>query len=682
MLSSAPVVLGAALTAGLTAALVLGVTGALAPVTLGDPGAGVRWGLPAVRALHHVAAAATVGLLLLAAVAIPPGPGADGTGTRQPSPGWHRAVRLAAGTSALWTLSALALLVLTYASVAGTPLNHPSFGPGLWLFLTAIPTGQALAATVGVAAVVSTGCVGATRLRGAAALTALALAGLAPLALSGHAAGAADHETAVTSLALHLVGVCLWFGGLMALVLVRPALGGSLADVARRYSATAAVGFALVAGSGVVNGWVQLGGLSAVGGLSAFDGFSGLGGFGTYGLLLAAKTAALLLLGAAGFAHRRRLLPGLGGTRTQSGRAFWRLVAGELVVMAAATGLAVALSRTATPAAGLAVADPTPAELVTGSPLPPPLTFSRWFTEWSPDLLWVLVAVAAAGWYLAALVRLRRRGDRWPVHRTTAWLLGCLALLLVTSAGPVTYGRVLFSAHMLQHMTLSMIVPPLLVVGAPVTLALRTLGSRGDGSRGPREWLLAVVHSRYLQTLGSALVAAGLFAGSLVAFYYTPLFGLALRSHVGHELMTLHFLATGYLFASVLIGTDPGPRRPPYPLLLLLLFATMAFHAFFGTALMAGEVLLAGEYFQALGRDWGRPLLADQQYGGALAWGIGEIPVLVLALVVALQWARQDGRESRRGDRSADRDGDAELARYNAYLAGLQTGSGRGPQAR
>ncbi len=147
----------------------------------------------------------------------------------------------------------------------------------------------------------------------------------------------------------------------------------------------------------------------------------------------------------------------------------------------------------------------------------------------------------------------------------------------------------LFSAHMLSHMTMSMIVPALLVLGAPVTLALRTLHRRTDGSRGGREWLLEVVHSRLLRVLGSPLVAAGLFAVSLVAFYYSPLFELSLRTHTGHVLMNLHFLLTGYLFASVLIGVDPGPARPPYPLRLVLLFGTMAFHAFFGVALVSGS---------------------------------------------------------------------------------------------
>jgi cytochrome c oxidase assembly factor CtaG len=209
------------------------------------------------------------------------------------------------------------------------------------------------------------------------------------------------------------------------------------------------------------------------------------------------------------------------------------------------------------------------------------------------------------------------------------------------------------------------------VLGAPVTLGLRSLKSRGDGSRGPREWLLAVTGSRFLRVLSFAPVAAVLFAGSLIAFYSTDLFELALTTHTGHELMYLHFLLVGYLFAWVLVGVDPGPHRPRYPLRLLVLFATMAFHAFFGVAVISGTTVLQPDYFGALGREWGRTLLDDQRLGGGLALGGGEIPTVLLALVLAVQWSRSDDREARRRDRAADRDGDSELTAYNQMLAGL-----------
>ena len=409
--------------------------------------------------------------------------------------------------------------------------------------------------------------------------------------------------------------------------------------------------FVAVAASGAVNAWLRLGG---------WDGLST-----RYGLLVIAKVVALLLLGAAGLAHRRRTIAALPGTPS----AFWRLVTGELVVMGVAIGVAVALANSAPPRPETVGADA--ALVLTGYPLPPPLQLVSWLTSWRLDLLWTTVAGLLLVLYLVGATRMARRGDGWPVLRTVSWVAGCLILVWATGGAPGIYGRVLFSAHMLGHMTMSMVVPALLVLGAPVTLALRTLSARRDGSRGPREWLLTVVHSRVLAVLGHPLVASALFAGSLVAFYYSPLFELSLRTHTGHVLMHAHFLLVGYLFANVMIGIDPGPQRPPYPMRLLLLFATMTFHAFFGVALVQGNQLLAPDVLAQLGRTWGRSPLADQQYGGAVAWGVGELPVLLLGMGIAIAWVRSDDREAKRGDRQADRDGDAELTAYNARLAEL-----------
>ena len=192
-----------------------------------------------------------------------------------------------------------------------------------------------------------------------------------------------------------------------------------------------------------------------------------------------------------------------------------------------------------------------------------------------------------------------------------------------------------------------------------------------NGTRGGREWILIAVHSRVGTVLANPIVSAVLFAGSLVVFYYSPLFGWATTDHLGHEWMTAHFLVTGYLFVQSLIGVDPVPFRFPYPIRLLILLATMAFHAFFGLALILGTGLLLSDWYGAMG--WGTSALADQQAGGGIAWSVGEIPTLVLAVVVAISWARSDDREARRSDRRADRTGDAELAAYNEMLGRLRS---------
>jgi putative copper resistance protein D len=159
-----------------------------------------------------------------------------------------------------------------------------------------------------------------------------------------------------------------------------------------------------------------------------------------------------------------------------------------------------------------------------------------------------------------------------------------------------------------------------------------------------------------------------LFAGSLWAFYYSPLFSWATTDHIGHEWMIIHFLITGYLFVQSLIGIDPVPYRFPYPLRLVLLLGTMAFHAFFGLSILTTDSLFLADWFGAMGRTWGVTPMADQQLAGGIAWSIGEIPTVALAITVAVQWSRSDARESKRRDRQADRNGDAELVAYNAML--------------
>ena len=336
--------------------------------------------------------------------------------------------------------------------------------------------------------------------------------------------------------------------------------------------------------------------------------------------------------------------------------------------MAATTGLAVALSRSTPPVPKNG--DDAVAALL-GYPMPPPVTLSTYLTEFQPETLWLAAAAAMVGLYGAGVVRLVRRGDRWPVLRTLFWAAGCLALVFVTSGGPGVYGRVHFSTHMLQHMTLMVVVPLLLVFGAPITLAMRTLTARRDGSLGPRELLLQLVHARVLKVLGHPLVAAVLFTGSLTVFYYSDLFDLAMFTHTGHVLMTAHFLLTGYLFIWSLVGIDPGPARPPYPFRLVLLLVTLAFHAFFGISLMSSGELLAPDWWHALGQTDDAALLQDQQNGGAIAWGAGDIPSLLLGLALLVSWVRSDAQETRRKDRQADRDDDAELRAYNERLAAI-----------
>jgi putative copper resistance protein D len=401
---------------------------------------------------------------------------------------------------------------------------------------------------------------------------------------------------------------------------------------------------------------------------SAWIRLGSLGALGTsYGAIVVVKATALALLGLAGWRQRRLIARRL-TDRASNSAAFLRLALGELLVMGLAVGAAVTLSRSAPP-----VPDrpPSPGRVLelTGYPDPGPLRGLDWLTAWRTDWLFVCLSVLMIGLYAAGVRRLRRRGDPWPLGRTVLWVVGWAVFVYATCGAPGIWGRVLFSTHMVMHMAIAMLVPLLLVPAAPVTLALRTLPARQDKTWGPRELILQVVHSRVVAVLSHPVVAAALFFVSLAVFYYSPAFELALSTHVGHLLMVAHFFLTGYLFTWVLVGTDPGPKRWPPLMLLVVLFATISFHAFFGVVLTGSRLLLAPDFFTALHLPWMTDPLADQRTAGEIAWGVGEAPTLVLAMMVAFAWVRSDRAEAARRDRQADRDGDAELAAYNAYLA-------------
>ena len=301
----------------------------------------------------------------------------------------------------------------------------------------------------------------------------------------------------------------------------------------------------------------------------------------------------------------------------------------------------------------------------------PPFTLGRGL-EFSADpffLVGCLVALALYGWGVA---RLRARGDAWPVSRTVFFGTGVLSVALVMCTKLNDYGMVMFSVHMVQHMVVSMLSPILLLLGAPVTLALRALPVAARGTKGPREWLLMLLHSRYMRVVTHPAFTIPLFIASLYGFYFTPVFDTLMGSKIGHIAMMVHFLAVGLVFFWPIMGVDPGPHRPGYVMRVLELFAGMPFHAFFGIALMMATQPMVESYENppaSLGID----ALADQNAAGGIAWAFSEIPSVLVLIALVYQWYHSEQRQAVRKDRAADRDGDKELEAYNAYLASLQT---------
>ncbi|HEY3687506.1 MAG TPA: bifunctional copper resistance protein CopD/cytochrome c oxidase assembly protein [Streptosporangiaceae bacterium] len=616
---------------------------------LPDAGTLTRWALPFAKLVMDLASMLTVGALVVAVTLLPSKKGALGASAQT----YLRAVSWFA---AAWAVAAAVTLVFAVSDIVGLPVRQ-ILGNELTSYAGSVDQGVALMLVILLTTAVALFARTTTSLNAAGGLLALAVVAVLPVPLTGHSATSPNHEVAVTSLALHVVGVTLWVGALAALLPYALRHGQDTTAAANRFSRMAVWCYLAVGLSGVANAATRL---TSVSDLWATR----------YGMLILAKAVAFALLGYIGWLHRERTLPALAAKGDDARRGlFTRLAAVEVAIMTATIGIAVALAQTAPPpvtSTGDAVRD------LLGYSLPPPVTLGRLVTLWRPDLFFGVLIVVLGGLYAAGVVRLRRRGDTWSLGRTLAWFAGLVVIAASTLTGVATYAPVLFSVHMGQHMAINMLAPIFLVLGAPVTLALRALhpaARRGD--RGPREWLVAILHSPVLKFLTHPLIATVIFMGSTYVLYFTNLFETLMSDHLGHLLMTIHFLASGSLFFWLLLGVDPAPRKLPHLLRLFIFFVTMPFHAFFGIALMSMRTAVASGWYLSLHRDWGASLVTDQHTGGAIAWAFGDIPTLLVMIAIAFQWANDDDRKARRRERHEDRTGGNELNKYNDYLASL-----------
>ena len=164
---------------------------------------------------------------------------------------------------------------------------------------------------------------------------------------------------------------------------------------------------------------------------------------------------------------------------------------------------------------------------------------------WHPDWVWLTAALLAVALYLAALLILRRRGDAWPTGRLVAWWLGWAVVVWATCGGVAWYAPVSFTLHMVSHMALAMLAPVLLVLGGPITLALRVIPPATGGARGPREWIPWALHSPATRFLTNPVLVLLLYTVGLYGLYYTDLYATLMSSHLGHFAMQAHFLAGG-----------------------------------------------------------------------------------------------------------------------------------------
>ena len=612
-------------------------------------GSGTSWALPIVRFLHDAAAIVTLGFLLLAVALLPDRKGGLGPSARS-------AQRVARASAGVWLLTVLVELLLSLSQEAGVPLSQLHWS-NVSFYVTNVTDGETyLAVAIAALLIVLTPAI--SRVNTAALLLAVAIVGLAlPPLLTGHSASAGDHDAALSSLTIHVLAASLWIGGLVAVSwLAGRKAPKSLAIALPRFSTLALVCFATVALSGLLNAYIRIGTFADLG--------------TRYGGLVIAKATALIALGIVGYRHRRRGLP---AAAAGDKRAFMRLAGVEVAVMGIAVGLAVALSKSPTPQPR-SVPDTSAAKAVLGYDLPPPISVRHLAFDWAPQVFFAVFLAVAAVWYARAVHRLHARGDSWPRLYTAAWYAGLVVVLLTTQTGVNRYGEIMFSVHMAQHMLLSMVAPPLLALGAPLTLALRYLPTKGPqpGARGARAWLLAILRSPIVRVLSHPLVALAFFVASTFGLYFSGLFADLMESHIGHLAMQVHFLLIGCLLFWPLVSPDPLPHRPGHGTRMFLLIILVPFHAFFGLAIITDTHVLAASWFDRLGRTWGASLLSDQHTGGGIAMALAEPVAFLVAGVILMQWSRADARTARAFDRKSDRDPEHdELAAYNRYLNDL-----------
>ena len=553
-----------------------------------------------------------------------------------------------------WAIATGISIVATLANILGTDLSGALDPTSMRSFISQITLGKYMFAQLCLALLVAATVARIKGVAGANALLLLSLAAIIAPVFESHSASSGSHALAIGSLVVHVVAISLWVGGLVAITFLK---AQDRAMALPRFSALALWAAIAVSASGTANAWARLNFQSAW----SSD-------YARLVLLKILLTAVLIFFG---YLNRRQLK----GSLKLDGKQLGRLLSVEVLIMAVTTFVGSKLSTMQPPLRSeSSVLDPGLA--VAGIATPPPPNLWRLISLYDPDALMIGVLVTAVALYIRGVIILTRRGDKWPVGRTVAFALGISAIDYATSGGLGVYAKFSFEYHMTAHMLLGMVAPIGIVLGAPITLALRTLPQgRTSQERGVRGTLIALLHSKPAAVFTNPVSALALFDGSLFVLYMTPLFGNLMQSHLGHLVMSVHFLLAGILFFHVIIGIDPNPRKVPHIVRIVILFAAMSIHAFFAVALISTSTLLDQGYFASLQTPWNLDLLADQHAGGSVAWAMGEIPILLALVATFIQWMRDDSRETKRIDRNEVRlaamGEPDELAQYNAYLSTL-----------
>ena len=554
----------------------------------------------------------------------------------------------------LWFCSAFLVILFKVSEILGTSIFSSFDSQTLTSYLTQTDLGKSMFIQIVAIAIVLIALPFIKRALPLLLFTFLAIIGLTSPVFQGHAAAGGSHSLAIGALVVHVFAISLWVGSLFGILIIPRELR---ITALYRFSALALWAAIAVSVSGVATAFTRLQDRSTWN--------------SQYSYIVIAKIILTIALLAMGNANRKALQ-----SRDELKlKELLRLISVEAMVMAGVALMGSWLSRIQPPIGD--ISQLTISEIKVGMATPPPPSLRNLLFEYNPDALMIAILIVATALYIKGVIVLKKRGDSWPVGRTVAFAIGIALIDFATSGGLGVYALFSFEYHMIAHMFLGMIAPICLVLGAPITLALRTLPQSRDGQeRGVRTMALSVLHSRYSKVLTNPITALALFDGSLFVLYFTDLFGTLMQNHAGHILMNIHFILVGFLFFNVIIGIDPNPKRYPHILRIVILFGAMSLHAFFSIALMSQTSLIDGGYYESLRTPWITSALDDQKAGGSVGWAMGEIPMLLALISTFILWMREDKRETVRIDRNEARlaamGEPDELAQYNSYLNKLQ----------
>ncbi len=545
---------------------------------------------------------------------------------------WHRGRLLVGGAAAVWAAATVGLVVVGAPLPAGAALGDAASGAAIARF--AVGAGAPLAASALGAGLVA---------------TAVLLAPLRPLVVAWVLVGAA---AATAPLAALVAGLVVETAAGTAAGAVTGTRIGAMAGATSGAQPAPAV----LAGSPAATAWTAA--WVVVVALGCWVG-------GWAGSRLLRSTAPQAADRVAASNRLRRL-------------GWWAAPVGAVSLVAAGAALQPLRARRGDLGVEAVLEAPSPLSAgtiaVTGAEPPPlPLTPCRAVTQTSPDLLWLLVAGCAVAAYLVAVRRAGRRsversgpaggpgtaaGGAWPAGRCAAWVAGCAALAWVSSGGLAPYASLLLSAQLLAHATVVVVVAPLLVAGAPVTLLRRTCAAREDGSAGLRECVDALGATRVAAATRHPPVALAVAAAAVGGVYATAVLPLALGTLLGHEVALLAVLGAGLLLArsatpaptTVSAGrTGPEPVPPPRADVrrVVLVAGSLALLTVAACgALTLSPRLLAASWFTGLGL--GVDALGDQRAGAVAAAALVVLGCAAWSLAALVLGGR------RRGERHSD----------------------------